>query len=145
MREHKWAGGGHREMEKQAPHWAGSTTQGSIPGPWDQDLSRRQTLNQVNHPGAPRVCLLNTIREPATWFGVNTSTELVPLALVPQLLVYFPFPTLGSQQISWLRITGLTTSALGHITVLFKSFITKMDFPEEFISILFNISIVHMN
>ena len=24
----------------------------SIPGPWDHDLSRRQTLNHLSHPGA---------------------------------------------------------------------------------------------
>ena len=33
-----------RQREKQTPRWAGSLTRGSIPGPWDQDLSRRQTL-----------------------------------------------------------------------------------------------------
>ena len=26
---------------------------GSIPGPWDRDLSQRQMLNQLSHPGAP--------------------------------------------------------------------------------------------
>lgn len=45
-----------------------------------------------SHPGAPGVCLLNTNKELAAWFGVNTSAGLVPLALVPQFLVYFPFP-----------------------------------------------------
>ena len=29
-----------------------SLLQDSVPGPWDQDLSRRQTLS---HPGAPRI------------------------------------------------------------------------------------------
>ena len=33
QRERKW------EREKQAPWWAGSWMWGSIPGPWDQDLS----------------------------------------------------------------------------------------------------------
>ena len=33
--------------------WAGSPTPGSIPGPQDHDLSWRQTLNQLSHPGAP--------------------------------------------------------------------------------------------
>ena len=37
--------GRQREMEKQAPHGAGSTTQGWIPGPWVHDLSRRQMVN----------------------------------------------------------------------------------------------------
>ena len=29
------------------------TQQGSIPGPWDHDLSQRQTLNQLSYPRAP--------------------------------------------------------------------------------------------
>ena len=37
------------------PHWAGSLTQGSIPGCQDHDLSQRQTLNQLSHPGAPKL------------------------------------------------------------------------------------------
>ena len=28
-----------RECEKQTPHWAGSPRRGSIPGPWDHDMS----------------------------------------------------------------------------------------------------------
>jgi len=31
---------------------------GSIPGPRDHDLSRRQTLNRLRHPGAPCLLLL---------------------------------------------------------------------------------------
>jgi len=37
--------GRQREREKQDLRRAGSPTWGSIPGPWDHDLSRRQTLN----------------------------------------------------------------------------------------------------
>ena len=43
-REHKW-GEQQREREKQAPHRAGSLTQGFIPGPWGHDPSQRQILN----------------------------------------------------------------------------------------------------
>ena len=39
--------------EKQASHWAGSPTQGSILGPWDHEVSQRQILSQLSHPGAP--------------------------------------------------------------------------------------------
>ena len=46
-------GEGQREREKQTPHWAGSLMQGLITGPWDHDLSQRQTLNWLSHPGAP--------------------------------------------------------------------------------------------
>ena len=45
--------GGKRQREKQTPQWAGSLMR-SIPGPWDHDLSRRQMLNQLSHPGASR-------------------------------------------------------------------------------------------
>ena len=38
-----------RGRGKQALHWAESPRRGSIPGPWDHDLSRRQRLNPVNH------------------------------------------------------------------------------------------------
>ena len=30
----------------------------SIPGPWEYGLSRRQTLNRLNHPGAPVAFIL---------------------------------------------------------------------------------------
>ena len=44
---------GQREREKQTPRWAGSLTQGWIPGPWDHDLSWKQILNRLNHLGTP--------------------------------------------------------------------------------------------
>ena len=33
---------------------------GLIPGPWDHDLSQRQRLNQLSHPGAPFILFLNS-------------------------------------------------------------------------------------
>ena len=36
---------GEAEGEGEAPIWD------SIPGPWDHDLSQRQMLNQLSHPG----------------------------------------------------------------------------------------------
>ena len=47
-----------REREKQTPLWAGSPMSCSIPGPWDHDLSRRQTLNQMNNPNIPHLFLI---------------------------------------------------------------------------------------
>ena len=41
------------QREKQIPHWAGGPTPSSIPEPWDHDLSLRQTLYQLSHPGTP--------------------------------------------------------------------------------------------
>ena len=40
-----------REKGKQAPRWAGSPMRGSILGSQDHDLSWRQKLNPLNHPG----------------------------------------------------------------------------------------------
>ena len=70
------------EREKQAVCWAGSLTQGSIPGPWDHDLSQRQMLNQLSHPGAPSVNSLS-LREFLTtskgrWTRLNRMTILEP-------------------------------------------------------------------
>ena len=45
--------GGQREREKQTLCWAGSPILGWIPGPRDHDLSYRQMLNWLSHPGAP--------------------------------------------------------------------------------------------
>ena len=48
--------------KKQTPCWAGGWTQdagirmGLDTGCWDADLSWRQTLNGLSHPGAPGVC-----------------------------------------------------------------------------------------
>ena len=47
-RKHACMSWGQREGEKQTPCWAG------IPGPWDHDVSQRQTFNQLSHPGKPR-------------------------------------------------------------------------------------------
>lgn len=48
---HEQVGEGQRE--KQTPCLAGSWICGSSPGPQDHDLSGRQTLNWLSHPGAP--------------------------------------------------------------------------------------------
>ena len=55
-----------RERERETAHEQGvgvegeadsqlsrSPMWGSIPGPWDYDLSRRQTLNPLSHSGTP--------------------------------------------------------------------------------------------
>ena len=51
-RDHKQGGGVDREagspLNKEP-----DVRQDSIPGPWDHDLSRRQMLNRLSHPGAP--------------------------------------------------------------------------------------------
>ena len=50
--------GGVAEGEREAGSLAeqgASQTRGSIPGPWDHDLSGRQKLNQLSHPSAPLI------------------------------------------------------------------------------------------
>ena len=48
-----------RENPRQSPHLTWKPTQGSIPRPWNHDLSwnqRVQTLNWLSHSGGPRLC-----------------------------------------------------------------------------------------
>ncbi|XP_059042435.1 thyroid transcription factor 1-associated protein 26 isoform X2 [Mustela nigripes] len=47
--------GRQSQREKQAPCEARSPMWDSIPGRWDHDLSRRQLLNQLSHPGIPGI------------------------------------------------------------------------------------------
>ena len=44
-----------RERKKQTLRIAGMLTQGSIPGPRDYDLSQRQMLIPLSHPGVPKI------------------------------------------------------------------------------------------
>jgi len=46
---------GEGQRERQTPRWAGGPVWDSVPGPWGHDLSWRQTLDQLSHPGAPIV------------------------------------------------------------------------------------------
>nr|XP_054367125.1 E3 ubiquitin-protein transferase RMND5B isoform X6 [Mirounga angustirostris] len=51
----------HKQGERQAEGEAGSLLspmRDLIPGTWDHDLSRRQTLNRLSHPGAPVLTFL---------------------------------------------------------------------------------------
>ena len=58
-REHEQREGeGQRERGREAA----SLMQGSILGPQDHDLSQRQTLNQLSHPGAPKDILDRRIK-----------------------------------------------------------------------------------
>ena len=50
-RQHK-QGEGQRQREKQTPHRAGNPMWDLIPGSQDHNLSQRQMLNRLSHPGA---------------------------------------------------------------------------------------------
>lgn len=71
-----------REREKQAPHWEGSPTWSSIPGPQYHNLSWRQTPNQFSHSGTPcslKFCIaVFTFEEAVT----SSSLKYLPSALV---------------------------------------------------------------
>ena len=111
------AGGGAAEGERenltQAPHWAGSPMWDSIPGPWDHDLSRRQVLNHLNHPGAPQENIIKT--------GTNqiwpSGQSLLTLALnrpVKYLVNLWcsPWPLFkkSSPQYTWCRVARFLSS-----------------------------------
>jgi len=51
-------GGGEGEREAGSP-LSREPDAASIPGSWDHDLSRRQLLNRLSYPGAPKLdCFL---------------------------------------------------------------------------------------
>ena len=50
---------GEGQREKQTPQGAGSLMQDLILEVWDHDLSQRQSLNQLSHPGAQTTRFLN--------------------------------------------------------------------------------------
>ena len=50
-----------RERGKQASGEEGSPMQGWIPGSWDHDLSRRQMLNWLSHPGTPIILFVGDL------------------------------------------------------------------------------------
>ena len=55
-REHtegEWAEGQVDSPLSREPDW------GSIPGPGYHDLSQRQRLNPLSHPGAPKISMLS--------------------------------------------------------------------------------------
>jgi len=60
LREKAQVGGG-AEGDADSP-WAGTPMRGSIPGLQDHDLSWRQTLNWLSHPGSPDSKYLLIIR-----------------------------------------------------------------------------------
>ena len=42
------------DEERETPYWTGESDAGWIPGPRDHDLSCRQTLTWLSHPGTPK-------------------------------------------------------------------------------------------
>ena len=75
--------GGQREKKKWAPRWAGSPTWGLIPGPRDHDLSWRQKLNRLSHPGPLESYFF------CDHWGLNTGYVFIVFAF---RLLWFAFP-----------------------------------------------------
>ena len=72
------------EREKQAPCWVGSPTWYLILGPWNHDLSQRQTPNWLSHPGAPSwgVLFLSHTKPPFLKRIILTVVLLIPKMLL---------------------------------------------------------------
>ena len=83
--------GRQREKEKQTPCWAGSPMQDLIPAPWDPDLSQRQMLNQLSHPGALGFHFLRS--EISASFGDRRLTFLATTRLFSKVAASFYIPT----------------------------------------------------
>ena len=76
------------EAEGQADFpLTGSPMQGSIPGLWDHDLSRRQMLNRLSHPGTP------------SWY--HSDTVIRGSELISQWPFQFCWKMLGSEYKCW--------------------------------------------
>ena len=62
---------GQRASKKQTPCWAERSMWDSIPGPSDHDLSRRQKLNWLSHPGTLCTCFF----EIKLWYFWTTGKQ----------------------------------------------------------------------
>ena len=73
------------ETEKQTPYWTGSQTQGSIQGPWDHDLGRRQTFNWLSHLGAQHY--FTNLYQAVLHFRCNTDLDM-QFSILTYVFVY---------------------------------------------------------
>ena len=68
LRERTWVGGkGRRRGRSRLLSEQGAQHEAPFPGPWGHDLSRRQTLNWLSHPGAPSVNHFNKWSNTRRW------------------------------------------------------------------------------
>ena len=103
--------GREREREKQSPCSAGSLMWGSIPGPWDHDLNRRQMLNPLSHVDTPTT--LNSLKNDLPpWFQGDIYTKrqgtlMIKDVLQPEARVRIPSPpvTRGVAVSQWVILT----------------------------------------
>ena len=76
-RTNRRGGEGQKEREKPSPRWTGRPIRGSTPGSWDHDLSWRQTLYWLSHPGAPTWCMLDWTEYIVQWWKLFLSKYFV--------------------------------------------------------------------
>ena len=62
QREHKQGKSQRREREKQVSPWAESPMQGLILGPWNHNLSQRQTFIWLSHPDSPEILFFPLVK-----------------------------------------------------------------------------------
>lgn len=79
---HTRAGGG-AEGEGEA---VSSLNGGSMPRPWDHDLSQKQTFNQLSHPGTPGGWYFPKAQQPVAVFRKNKIQPLLSYYLAISLL-----------------------------------------------------------
>ena len=83
------------EREKQTRHWAGGLTRDLIPGPWDHNLSWRQTLNPLSHPGSLvliiffQVCLSNLSNNKNVFPLISNSYLLVKFSVIKSTVTFW--------------------------------------------------------
>ena len=79
------------QREKQIPRWAKSPVQGSIPGPWDHDLTWRQMLNWLSHPGTHKIVILRVLFLLLMWMiqsnSVNHTYPKSSSLILPGLII----------------------------------------------------------
>ena len=63
-----WGGWAEGEGEADSP-LSRELMRGLIPGSWDHDLSQRQMLNHLSHPGAPGLSLLTFANDPSLFYS----------------------------------------------------------------------------
>ena len=113
QKQEKWQA--EQAGEKQAPGSARSPMRDSIPGSWDRDLSQRQTLNRLSHPGVPlklifvKNChadfttmpfnLPTTHNQQSSYFSISLPS--LDLFLSPKSLFCFVF--FYGESTSWMR------------------------------------------
>ena len=80
----------------------GSTTWDSIPGPWDHDLSRRQTLNHWATQVPLSLVVMDSWVISSSWQGSHTPVDLESLYCLLFVCVWWHYSTLEVWWLVWI-------------------------------------------